>query len=608
VPGMAQEKLTNAVKIETVDLATRGVRLPSNRVGMVVAQPFVTLSETEPYRWTATGKPKQLKVLADTLAISRTARHGAGKTHFTIFPEYSIPGMDGIAVVETALKSADWPVGTIVIGGTDGLCKAEISELADGPLSYLESAYNGVNLIGEHEWVNCGITWVKAQDGTLERWLQPKLHPAWPEMNITYEAMFRGHSIYLFKGLLDNDAPFRFGSLICFDWIATVEAKKSSKWILEDLHQQANGYQIPLSWLFVIQHNAKPSHNTFLREVEAFYDQTQYPNAVRNNACLVFANNAGLAKPGKIAAYGGCSLVFSDRAGFRSAECAPTFSNGGTRFRDGSDLLNAYKDVVFRERGACIHSFAQINPASLAAGPAGRALAIENAHVHTLTEEADPRTPGDAVPACVKWINDELDGRAGLNSTYPTVPLATALDATHKQTVAALRLVKPKSITHCVALAAQGSQAKGNADEWDRIESEAIEHLVDTLDIVSLGTTPPSLGADPAHATIALVDQTIDVLVIRGISHESCIEHSKTFLPLPRRKSLLVSRDLHNNAWSQRFGSFLEPVAATLNQEQKFTDPASGLLHLGFRRLLDVFLGSTNVEDVQGALNAELAA
>jgi len=265
-------------------------------------------------------------------------------------------------------------------------------------------------------------------------------------------------------------------------------------------------------------------------------------------------------------------------------------------------------DIFFRERGACVHSFAQINPSSLAAGPSGRALAVENAHVHPLAGVADPRTPGGAVPACIKWLNDELDGLHGLNTMYATAPLALAIAATHQQTVAALRVVGAKSVAHGVMLATQGSQAKKDADQWDRAEADAVEHLVDTLDIVSLGSASLSLGTDPAHATVELGGQQVDLLAVRGPSHEACIEHSKNFLPWPRRKSLLVSRDLHNNAWLQRFGSFLEPQATHLNEEQKFTEPSSGLLHLGFRRLLDIFQESATVNDVQGAINDELAA
>jgi hypothetical protein len=448
---------------------------------------------------------------------------------------------------------------------------------------------------------------VKGQDGKLERWLQPKLHPAWPEMNISYQSMFRGHSVYVFKGLLTNGAPYRFATLVCFDWIATVDSKKTCKWILEDLQQQANAAQLPFSWLFVIQRNEKPSHSTFLKEVEGFFDQTKFPNALRDRACLVFVNNAGKATPGRTAAFGGCSLILSQQSAFTRPDCALTFSNGGPRFRDGSDLLSPYKDVFFRERGACIHSFAQVNPGSLAPGPAGRALAVENVYVYPIGDLADPRTPSAAVPACIKWLNDELDHLPSLSASYSAATLASAADTTHKQTIAALRQMPATSVSHAVKLAAQESTAK-NADEWDWTEAEAIEHLVHTLDIVALGSSPPSVAADPAHATVTIDDQTIDLLAIRGTSHQACIQHSKAFLPLPRRKSLLISRDKDNNPWSQRFGSFLEPETAKLGQEQKFTSPASGSLYLGYRRLLEIFQTAATANAVQGAINAELAA
>jgi len=47
----------------------------------------------EPYRCTVASTPAQLSALTRTLEISREAQHGAGKTHFTVFPEYSIPGL-----------------------------------------------------------------------------------------------------------------------------------------------------------------------------------------------------------------------------------------------------------------------------------------------------------------------------------------------------------------------------------------------------------------------------------------------------------------------------------------------------------------------------------
>jgi hypothetical protein len=595
------------IHVETIDLSLRGVTLPSDRVGMVIAQPHLSLTATEPYRCTPEAKPHQMRMITDTLDVAAAAGHGALKTYFTVFPEYSIPGTDGIASLEAVLSSPQWPVGTVVIGGTDALSKSEFSSLVAAPNTNVGSANNSLSGIGDEEWINCGITWVKAQDGRLERWLQPKLHPAWEEMNISYQSMFCGHTVYVFKGLLSNGAPYRFATLVCFDWIASIESKKTVKWILEDLQRQANAHQLPFSWLFVIQRNPKPSHGTFLREVEAFFDPTEFPNALRDRACLIFANNAGKATPGKSETFGGCSLVLSQQSGFTRPDCALTFSNGGPRFRDGSDLLSPFKDVFFRERGACIHSFVQIGPGSLPPGPAGRSLPVENAHVHPIDGVADPRTPSAGVPAAVKWLNDELDDLPSLAVSYPALPLNIAVETTHKQTVAALRVMPANSVAHAVKLAAQESTAR-NADQWDRTEFEAIEHLVNTLDIVSLGAPAPAVAADPAHATLLLGNQAIDLLAIRGISHQACIEHSKTLVALPRRKSLLISRDRDNNPWSRKFGSFLDPENAQLGQEQKFTDPASGSLHLGYRKLLDIFQASATANAVQGAIDAELSA
>lgn len=597
----------NFINVETVDLTTRGITIPADRVGMVVAQPFISLSDTEPFRCEPAAKADQLKILTDTLQISMGNTHGAPKTHFTVFPEYCIPGLDGINQIQNVLESGDWPSATVVIGGTDALSKDEFTTLAGRPNTHLDTTHNSPDRMNENEWVNCGITWVKGQDGKVETWLQPKLHPAWEEMNISYQSMFRGQSIYVFKGTLANEAPYRFGTLVCFDWIATVGTQKICARILDDLHQQANGHQLPFSWLFVIQRNPKPSHNTFLKQVEMFFDETQFPNARRDRACLIFANNAGRVSPGRIDKFGGCSVVLSPQSLFMKPDCALTYSNGGKRFRDGSDLLNPYKDVFFRERGACIHSFIQVNPGSLVAGAAGRELPVEDARVYPFSGPADPRTPSAPVAASVKWLNDELDDLPSLAKAYSTLPLAQEVAPRHEENVGALRALKAQGAAHSVRLASQGSTAK-NADEWDQIEREALEHLVSTLDLVSLSGTTPTISADPAHATLEFAGDLIDIAAVRGDTHEACIEHSKRIIPLSRRKVLLVSRDRDNNDWTRKFGSFLEPETGQLGQEKKITDPASGTWHVGYRNLLSIYQNSKDLNEAKGAINGQLAA
>ena len=599
------------VHVETVDLEPRGVRLPSERVGMVIAQPHLpidSLTAAEPYHCTDEAKPQQLAVLTETLRVSRDLCHCVLKTHFTVFPEYSIPGLDGVALIDTTLQANDWPIGTIVIGGTDALTATQYVQLLQGHGTHVDTMRNGGCRVPRDRWVNCAITWVKAADGKLERWIQPKLHPAWEEMDVLHEHMFRGSSVYVFKGLLDNGVSFRFGTLVCFDWIATVDKRTPCQWILADLQKRANGDLLPLSWLFIIQRNKKPSHNTFLKEICSFFNQTEFPCAMRERACLVFANTAGKAVPGRIGEFGGCSVVLSPQSLFTQPSCAPTFSNGGEQFRDGSNLLSDYKDVYFRERGACIHSFMQVNPGSLSTGPASRTIAVEEARVYPISGAQTPRAPGAAVPSAVKWLNDELDDLPSLSANYQTVPLVSQVDTAHKRNIDAFRMISSQSTTRAIKLAAEESKAE-HEDKWDTTESEALRHLVHTLDIMDVGFPPLTVvDTQNAHAVVRISGQPVDLLAIRGASHNDCIKHSEKYLPNPHRQVFLISRDLDNTAWPQRFGRFLQPTARQLGEERNITDPSSSFLHLGYQDLLEIFQGAATSAAVSDGIKAKLAA
>lgn len=100
------------VQIKALDLSEFGFKLPDDRVGMVIAQPFMphtSLTTTEPYHCIEQAGPQQLAALTKTLEVARAALHDVAKAHFTVFPEYSIPDLQGTALVETALRADDWP-------------------------------------------------------------------------------------------------------------------------------------------------------------------------------------------------------------------------------------------------------------------------------------------------------------------------------------------------------------------------------------------------------------------------------------------------------------------------------------------------------------------
>lgn len=603
------------IHISRVDLTERGILLPHDRVGMVIAQPHLTLTQQEPYRTAPADKPKLLANLSATLAVSLAAPHQAEKTHFTIFPEYSIPGLDGVDLIDAALADPQWPTGTIIIGGVDALSKTDFASLAARADSHFDTEHNGLGNIGADEWINCAITWTKAADGTVERWLQPKLWPAWEEQNISYQSMYRGKSIFSFKGSLSNDLKYRFSSLICFDWIATIGAKPSWRWALDDLGVQAGEGELPLSWMFVIQYNPRPSHPTFMSAAVSFFDGTIVPNVQRDRTCLVFANSAGKPAPGRSELYGGTSVVFSPKTLFQETTSRPTVAKGGQRFR-GNQVLNPFRDTYFREKGACIHSFVQINPDSVTAGAANRSFAVDRPLVFPLAESPDPRTPSNLVPACVKWINDELDGITSLSDVQPAGDLGARADAAHATSIQELRALCAPSCNRVSKLAtARDGQASSraasedDADAWDADERGALSHVVNTLDLFGVCGGVTAGNPDAGHATVSIGGKTLDLLAVRGKTHDQCHKYAQTqFTPNTRRQAILVTRDRDNLPRKRRSGSILQTTAPKLGDERKITDPESAIIHVDYQGLIAAFNDATTVEELSQKVAAHVGA
>ena len=594
--------------VEVVDLSSRGIALPGNKVGMVMAQPHLTLTRAEPFRWATSQRARQMEVLAATLNLAESAPHQLPKTHFTIFPEYSIPGVEGIALIEGRIGRSTWPQGTVVMGGTDGLTREEFVSLSEAPKTFVVQADGLPGRVASNQWINCTVIWVKGDQG-IERWLQPKIHPAWDEQNITHQLMFQGNGVFVFKGMLESGAPFLFSTLTCFDWIALLDGKKIWRHLVENLSEIATsaGAELSMSWIFVLEHNPKPSHADFLREVADFFNQTIITNVHRERACVIFANTAGKEAPGAAEQYGSSSLIFSPHSLFVPATCAPTFTNDGQRFRS-STLLGLCKDTVFREGGACIHSFVQVNPGSVTPGASDRTIALINASVFPMPGVLDPRAPSLAVPADVKWLNDQLDALNDLGTTNRRVALAVSVGLKHSETVAELRTISADAITYSIELATATSTTK-NADEWSSQETAGLKNLVDTFDILRLGGDVTMVGQKPAHGTAVINHRSLDVISVEGMTHEDCHKHAmkKIVAPRPRRQTVLISRDSDNNNFLQRQGSVLDEQSNKLGSEPNITDPSSSWLHIGFRAVLDAFQGAADIPALKSSLHAAFA-
>jgi hypothetical protein len=589
--------------VEEVDLTVRGLNLPTGAIGMVVAQPFLKLTQAEPYSCDPEQRESQIAIIRSTLDIAKAASHGAGKTHFTVFPEYSIPGLEGVSAIDTELNKESWPTGTLVIGGIDGLSAADYRTLISVDFAHCNEQHNGAEKV-QNQWVNCAVVWVKSAEGRVERWVQPKVAAAVAEWDTTTEQMFEGGALYLFRASFENQHPCIFFVLTCFDWIATTSARKPWQWVVKFAHEraiEANG-TIPLTWAFVIQHNEKPSHPTFLREAADFFEPGDFASAARSNTGIVFANTAGRSDPGRANSHGYSSLVFSPAVPFADPACFPTYTMKGKRVRN-TEVLGACKDVLFRENGACIHSFAQNAPAFLGFGAEDRKPPIQRPFAYAIPgTPIDPRTPNAGVSAATKWGNDFLDNIICLSQSYPQAPLANEISDTHRQNVSDSRILDAE-LARRVSLAAANSNAK-NADDWGDLESAALETVVHTMDIIRIAFPNFKVTDTKAHATFVRDGKGVDLLAVRGHSHEACVKHASAYIAPQRKQVLVVSRDSDNNRLAGRVRKFLLPNAAKLGDETKITEPEAARVHIGYQDIFTAYLPAANAIALTTELNA----
>ena len=596
------------VNVEPIDLEALGVRLPHTRVGVVLAHPRINLANAEPFRWPDAERAQALSAIAETLRLARTNPHGEAKTHFTVFPEYAIPGTAGINAIEDAMNQAQWPSGTIVIGGTDGLSRDDYLALEARQHSHV-AAINAGAQVPDARWLNCAIIWVKAGDGTLHRYLQPKISPARDENNTQYQLIHLGRSIFVFSGRYEeNNGTFRFATLVCFDWISSVGGKKPWAWLLESLHQQALalGGQISLTWLFNIQHNPKPNHGTCLAEIPAFFDHTQLGSARRDHTSIFFVNSAGHTHPGVTKTHGHSGLVFYQNALFDTPPCNFTHNNGGQRFRQ-SNVIHPHIDVLFRENGACIHSFGLNNPAAMAAGPGNRQKALNNAFVFPIPPGAiQPRAPGDAVAGSTKWFNDTLDNLPRWSVDYAPQPLTTAIDGTRQTNETELRAKNAGEVRDLMGLAVAESKAQ-HADDWSEPELKSLDHIVRSLDVFRLGYPALSVAPNGVHAYMTIAGKEVDLIAVCGNTHEACLRHAAQAVPKPRRHTVIISRDRDNTGLQGHRTSYLTPKRTTLNTEFKYTDAATARIYVGFGEVLHAFINANSSADLEAALRGSLS-
>ena len=143
-----------------VELVNVDILVESREVRVVAMQPFIRLeSVAEPFRWKDEAIDAQLNAICHTLDVSQGVDEGEAAA-FTLFPEYSIPGLRGAIIIDERVSAETWPNNTVIIAGFHGLTKSEYSDVCE-QLGATVSERNGPDRVPNGQWVNCCLTWVK---------------------------------------------------------------------------------------------------------------------------------------------------------------------------------------------------------------------------------------------------------------------------------------------------------------------------------------------------------------------------------------------------------------------------------------------------------------
>jgi len=585
-----------------VEQITLNVRIPSDEVRVVAMQPFIQFNSKteEPFRWSDAVVEKQLNAISRTLYVAKSG-FGGRVANFTLFPEYAIPGLSGVSVIDESISADSWPNESIIIAGVHGLPKPEYKNLCEMLSAHVSKA-NAPQSVADDKWVNCCVVWVKDSNGIIQKWIQPKIRPAWPELNVSCNDMFCGKSVYLFRCQYTTSGfPCLFMTLICFDWVAAVAGATPCDELLTQLNQQSASTPIPLHWVFIIQHNPRPNHPSFLNNTYRFLTNSNtYVFVERDKAVVLHANTAVSLLPARTGNGGFSACVFSPSAQMDCKGSRPTVCTQPKSLR-ASDILERCRDVVFREMGECIHAFSVRVPKFVVPDATDRTFPLPMAHVYATYKTVDPRLGGCSIPAAIKWINDSLDGANKLSTTaLAGCPLEIRAKATEPAIVASIRTKNGRASVNYLnwATCSFSYQKKTrdiarceNADLWEKSETDALEHLLHSLASIGLAYSIDFADAS-LHGSIQTNEGFVQIVAIRGDTHQDCRLHYDSCVPKHGSDPVLViSRDRDN----------LIPKPEEFRKLDE-ADREDGLTFLDFQTLVTNCRNATDAETLERQL------
>jgi hypothetical protein len=515
------------------------------KLGMMIVHPHIAMRmNNAAFSIEESSKKNLRQTIRDCLSLTTNCGDGKGcEVQVVVFPEFAIP-FDSFLEVEGLLRAEGLPRNAVVVAGVEPASPKEFAELLGG-----SSNPAGSNTLqcGSATFVNFCVIWTKSADGTVRRYLQPKLKPSALEQ--ARQGMYQGEFVLLFQGDLIS-----FAAMICFDCIGETAHMMAAERFLESIGELAShGSSINLGLVLVPQYNEYAEHPDFIRFAQRVLQGN--PNVRVSDGAVLFANAATERHGRSRKTFGRSALYYSGGRWEARGEGGPlptipfTFALEQPSKPHYGSLVRAR----LREDGPSVHCLEFLIPSLIGTGSGAPMYPVELAVCHRIST-ADGRVDRIGKPihplhkVFFDWFSTDLpttEARLACSSSALTGRVAESFRGVYSE----LEGDSPEGLGRIVDVLFLGLDERTNRhpnlnpDAWqqdavkwyDESHGKAILQLAVVMTVLGLLGRPDTCtvkGPYTAHTS------NFDVSIIDGDDKKSCVQLLQNYSEYAKKSSI----------------------------------------------------------------------
>ena len=511
---------------------------------MIVHPHIVMRTDNATFSIEESSKNKLRQTIRDCVSLVANGADGKGcEAQVIVFPEFAVP-YDSFHEIEGLLNGESWPRNTVVVAGVEPASPKDFAELLSG-----SSNPAGGNALqyGAATFVNFCVIWTKSDDGTVHRYLQPKLKPSALEQ--ARQGMYQGEFVLLFQSDLIS-----FAALICFDCIGETRHMMAAESFLESVGGLAShGSSINLGLVLVPQYNEYAEHPDFIRFAQRVL--LGNPKVRVSDGAVLFANAATEHHGRSRKTFGRSALYYSGGRWEARGEGGPLATIPFTFALEQPSKAH-YGNLVrarLREDGPSVHCLEFLIPSLMGSGAGAPVYPVELAVCHRISS-ADGRVDGVGKPihplqkVFFDWFSSNLpsaDTRFACASSALAGRVAESFRDVHRE----LEGDSPESLGRIVDVLFVGLDERMNRhpnlnpDAWQKdavnwygeSHGKAILQLAVVMTVLGLLGRPETRNVKGPYTAYT---SNFAVSIVDGDDRKSCVQLLQDYSEYAKKSSI----------------------------------------------------------------------